>query len=507
MSPSTPLVLARFRLSRRPASGRRTPARLIGTGLLLCLLALSAKSGETDAGLRQLLDSYAQNRQFNGIVLIARDGRILQRVAYGSADRGWDLPNTVDTRARVGSLTKPFTATLVMQLVQEGKLQLHGRLGDYLPDLYGGTPAAAITLAQLLNHSSGLRDLPAVYTDAWWQTQARHSYTPEAFARAWIPGELISEPGSAWRYSNAGYFVLGLIIEKITGASYADNLERRIFAPSGMTSSGLYRSDVTVPRLATGYETRPSGEHVPAMFIDPSVSYAAAGLYTTVDDLYGFDRALRGDRLLDAASRHSMWTNHRNGYGYGWGVEEWKLAGGEAATVMSHTGSIPGYQSFLLRSDRHQAFVAILDNDWQGELVVAMGKDLMEVLLGKPITLAKKSLGDLLLPIAIAQGNDAMVAAHDALGSRRLDYDTSERALNALGYRLLRMQRPAEAVSVLQWNVAQYPNSANAHDSLGEAYRAAGRITEALASYHRSLALDAGNENARKMIAEMQAPR
>ena len=137
---------------------------------------------------------------------------------------------------------------------------------------------------------------------------------------------------------------------------------------------------------------------------------------------------------------------------------------------------------------------------------MTMGKDLMEVLLGKPVTLAKKSLADRLVPIALAQGNPAMVAAYANLGDERRDYDTGERALNALGYRLLRLQRSAEAISVFEWNVKAHPESSNVHDSLGEAYRAAGRTADAVASYRRSLARDPGNANAAKALRELGAP-
>lgn len=479
-------------------------------GLLMCLPALlvagSARAGASPEAIRQLLDSYAQNRQFNGVVLVARDGDVLQRVAYGQADHDWDTPNTTDTRFRIGSLTKPFTATLVMQLVQEGRLRLEGRLGDYLPDLYGDTPAADITLAQLLSHTSGLRDTPGNYDDPWWRTEARRAYAPDAFARAWIPATLEGPPGRAFRYINNGYFLLGLIIERVTGQRYEVNLAERILTPAGMGSSGLYQADARVPRLARGYETRADGQRIPARYIDPSVSYAAAGLYATVDDLYRFDRALRSDRLLGAPARKAMWTARQQGYGYGWNIESWPLAEGGRAEVMLHTGSVPGYQSVLLRSEHGQAFVVILDNDWRGELVMTMGKDLMEVLLGKPVTLAKKSLADRLVPIALAQGNPAMVAAYANLGDERRDYDTGERALNALGYRLLRLQRSAEAISVFEWNVKAHPESSNVHDSLGEAYRAAGRTADAVASYRRSLARDPGNANAAKALRELGAP-
>ena len=487
---------------RRVALAAR--ARLLG----LCAMLLSglASAATCPAALTELIDSYARNRQFNGVVVVASDKHGFCGAAYGAANHDWDTPNALDTRFRIGSLTKPLTATLVMQLVQAGLLRLDDQLGERLPDLYAGTPAAAITIGQLLDHTSGLRDIPGNYNDPWWQGPARHAYTPEAFARAWIPGELDGVPGAAFRYNNNGYFLLGLLIERATGKSYEDNMRQRIFAPLGMHDSGLYKAGLPVARLASGHTTRPDGHRVPAAYIDPSVSWSAAGMYSTVDDLYRFDRALRDGRLLDAASRRRMWTASLSGYGLGWGIEEWPIAAGAHAQVMSHTGSIPGYQSYLLRSDHAGEFVAVLDNDWRGELVVGMGMDLMEVLLGKPVTLAKKSLADLLVPVAVNEGAEAMQVAYTALATRRDEFDFSENAINAMGYKILRLPNPAAAVVAFQWNVSAYPESANTHDSLGDAYRANGQIPQALASYRRALALDPGRPSAAKAIKELEAP-
>ncbi|WP_160330889.1 tetratricopeptide repeat protein [Xanthomonas massiliensis] len=146
----------------------------------------------------------------------------------------------------------------------------------------------------------------------------------------------------------------------------------------------------------------------------------------------------------------------------------------------------------------------ILDNFWQGSLVVAMGKDLMEVLNGKPMQPAQRSLDDLLTPIAYRQGLDAMTAAYEGLGKRADEYDRSERALNALGYKFL-ADKPTIAVRVFQWAVASYPDSANAHDSLGEAYRAVGRLDDARRSYQAALKLDPASKSARAALAELAA--
>lgn len=464
-----------------------------------------ALADTSPAELKRLVDSYAANRGFNGVVLVAQHGRVVYRAAYGLANREWQVPNAADGAFRIGSLTKPFTAILVLQLVQEHKLRLDGTLGEYLPALYADTPAAAVTVAQLLNHTSGLADLPGNYNDPWWQTQARLSFTPEEFARTWIPGKLQTAPGAAWRYNNAGYFLLGLLIEKVTGSSYETNLRQRLLDRAGMQDSGLYRATDIVPRMATGYETRADLSLARPMPIDPTVSFAAAGLYASADDLFRLDRALYGDSLLAQSWRQAMWTDYRSNYGYGWGVEAWPSPSGGTYKVVSHTGSIPGYQSFWLRAEQDQSTVIVLDNYWQGDTVVSLGKDLMEVLHGKPMTPARKSLGDLLVPLALSQGVPGMTKAYAGLGANASQYDVSEKALNALGYRLLRMKHLPEAIVVFQWNAAAHPDSANAHDSLGEAYRADGQREQAIGSYRKAAALAPGNAHVQEVLKELES--
>lgn len=479
---------------------------LAATSAMAIVIGISgqARAAANPAELKQLVDSYAANRDFNGVVLVAQHGRVLYRGAYGLANREWQVPNVGEGVFRIGSLTKPVTAILVMQLVQENRLRLDGTLGEYLPVLYANTPAAPVTVAQLLNHTSGIADLPRSYDDPWWQTQARLSLEPVDFAKAWIPAKLQSAPGTEWRYNNNGYFLLGLIIEKVTGTSYEANLRSRVLDKAGMKDSGLYRANELIPRLATGYQTRPDLSLARPMPIDPSVSFSAAGLYSTVDDLLRLDQALQGDSLLTEPSRQAMWTDHRSGYGYGWEVESWPLPAGGTYKVESHTGSVPGYQSYWLRAEQDQSAVIILDNYWQGETVATLGKDLMAVLHGKPIALAKKNLGDLLVPLALSQGVAGMARAYVGLGTTAGQYDTSEKALNSLGYRLLRMKRMAEAVAVFQWNASAHPESANVHDSLGEAYRANGQRDQAISSYRRAAELAPDDARLRGILKELE---
>ncbi|WP_448661534.1 serine hydrolase [Sphingomonas sp. CJ20] len=482
-------------------------------GVLFALMALlmlptpATAQPSSAATLQALVDSYAANRGFNGTVLIARNGKVLVRSSYGIAHVATGRPNDPALRYRIGSLTKPFTATLVMQLVDQKRLRLDGTLGEYLPDLYRGTPAAPVTVAQLLSHTSGLADVPGRYDDPWWRTSARKAWTPTDFARQWIKPALVEQPGTKWRYNNNGFFLLGLIVERVTGQPYAEALRQRIFAPAGMRSSGVFARDTDPKAFAEGYSVPPGGRPTPPDAINPSVSFSAAGIYATADDLLRFDQALYGTALLSAQPRQTMLSAHSKFYGYGWGVDDYALPGGATLPVVSHTGSVPGYQSYYLRAERNRDCVIILDNFWQGALVSQMGRDLMEVLNGKPMAPARRSLDDALVPAAYTQGPAAMAAAYAALASRQDEYDLSAGAFNALGYRLLRDGRAAAAIQVFLWATERYPQSANGYDSLGEAYRAANDSLSAIRSYQKALALDPTMPSARAALAELQGPK
>jgi CubicO group peptidase (beta-lactamase class C family) len=476
--------------------------------LFICQLtsALSLFARERSPDFRRLVDSYATHRGFNGTVLIARGGKVLFRRSYGQADAQWAVATQPETRYRIGSLSKPLIATLVLQLVEQGHLQLDGTLGAYLPALYAGTPAAPVTVAQLLSHTSGLADVPARYDDIWWHTAARRSYAPLGFAREWITPQLLEQPGTTWRYNNNGFYLLGVLIEHITGQPLAQALQQRLFEPAAMRHSGLYAEQALVPKLARGYTRLPTGELVHPLAIHASVSFAAAGLYTSVDDLFRFDCALYGTRLLQPATRALMLQAHRADYGFGWNVGQWKLPDGRRLPVVSHTGSVPGYQSYYLRSELNQDCVIILDNFWQGSLVVQMGQDLLEVLNGKPLQLAKRSLEEYLAPIAYREGTQAMQTAYQHLLPRAQEYELSESAFNTLGYKFLRAGRTADALLIFTWATQRFPTSANTHDSLGEAYRKAGQFAQARRSYAAALVLDPSSESAKKALKELQEP-
>lgn len=465
-------------------------------------VAAAADTSRVGSQIVETIDGYARNRGFNGVVLVASPDGTIVRQARGQSSLELGTELGPDAAFRVGSLTKPITAVLVLSLVQEGKLRLDGQLGEYLPELYAGTPVSAVTVEQLLAHTSGLKDVPGNYNDPFWKTAARETFTPDAFARAWILPELSGAPGQ-FRYNNNGFYLLGLIVERVTGTPYAEALRRHVFEPAGMTHSGVYDGRTVVPGLVTGYARSDLGVMERPMFIDPTVSYSAAGVYSTAEDLLAFSRALSDERLLPADLKRRMFTDGGREYGLGWGVERWQTGQGDQMAVQTHTGSVPGYQSLFVRAE-DGTVVVILNNFWQGLTVVELGRDLFAVAHGAPARTPKRQLGDLLTPIAARDGVEAMEVAFRAAPTEGdAAYDVSESALNSLGYSLFRKGLKEPAVRVFEWNVAAHPNSANVHDSLGEAYLGMGRRAEARRSYEAALRLDPSSQSARTALAAL----
>lgn len=474
---------------------------LIAAATAFFVSAAPVTAEPSKADLDELLNKYAEDDNFNGTVMIARDGKVITQKSYGFANVELNVRNRPSMTYRVGSVTKPFTATLAMALIEKGQLSLEGTLGEYLPDLYAKTPVADVTLAQLLSHKSGIADVPASFDDPFYQSTVRLSFTPKQFAKEWIKPVLVEQPGTKWRYNNNAFLLVGAIIAEVTGKSFDENMQEHVFAQAGMMSSGFANKDDVIQGLATGYARDADESPKKPLYMDPSVFYAAAGIYTTAEDLLRFDQALYDNKIMSEAQRGVMHAPQVSYYAYGWGVDNWALPDGSKLPVVHHTGSVPGYQSFYIRSERNRDFVFVVSNFWQGSVVTKMGRDLMEVLNGKP----PKKIADLLLPALENGGLPAMIAAYEGLGEGLRQYDVSENAMNRLGYKLLGDKNLAAAITIFEWNVVTYPESANTHDSLGEAYSAANQNAKALLSYRRALEIEPDSDSAITNIAELEA--
>ncbi len=474
---------------------------------LLATLALPAGLDAQSPSRRidELVRAYHEQSRFHGAVLVAHKGRVLYRKGFGWANAEWQARNTPATRFRIGSVTKQFTAMLVLMLAEEGKLRLDGSIRDYLPE-YPAAQGDRVTVHQLLTHTSGIPSytgLPGFMADV-----SRNPSTPAEFVHRFDTLPLEFPPGHEFRYNNSGYFLLGVIIERLEGEPYDRVLRRRILEPLGLHETGYDWSADIIPQRASAYRQTLGGlRH--AEYLDMSLPYAAGSMYSTVEDLWRWNQALAAGKLLSAESYRLMETGHvRAGpgsYGYGWFVERVERGPGQdSATAIWHTGGINGFAAMNYRIPQDGIAIIWLDNSSQG---APLHDRIREILYGLPYELPRPSIARALLPLIRNEGAEAGIRKYRELrAGAPAAFDFREPELNTLGYALLRGGRVADAVAVFALNVEMYPAGSNTYDSLGEAYLAAGDTALARANYRRSLELNPQNGNAAGILRRI-APR
>ena len=351
----------------------------------VCILAGAITSGaqEKDEAaargrLEQIASSYAPNNAFMGTVLVVEGDRVLLDKGYGMASLEWQVPNTPEAKFRLGSLTKQFTATLILLLQQDGKLNVNDPVSKYLAD----TPSAwaNITLANLLGHTSGIPSFTGFKEFSTWSMSP---HTPAEEIALFRDKPLDFEPGSKFVYSNSNFIVLGAVIEKVSGKKYADLLRQRIFDPLGMKDSGLDSDELVLPKRASGYHPGGHGIEV-ARSESMSIPWSAGAIYSTTGDLFKWEHGLFGGKILNADSLKLMTTPGKGDYGLGVFIEN-----RDGVRVVSHGGGIEGFNTYLAYAPERQIAVVVLSNV-NGAAPDTMGGQLMDTALGKPVVLASE---------------------------------------------------------------------------------------------------------------------
>lgn len=476
-------------------------AKSLALLLLIFITANSSFAQQTATQIDELMKKYYDYGQFNGAILVAEKGKVVYAKGLGLANMEWSMPNQPDTKFRIGSITKQFTATLILQLVEEGKLKLDGKITDYLTD-YRKDTGDRVTIHHLLNHTSGI---PSYTSRPDFRTAImRNPYKITDFVKQLTSGDLEFEPGSKFSYNNSGYVLLGAIIEKVTGKSYETVLTERILKPLGMTNSGYDSTSPLLPKRASGYEKRPSG-YVNAPYLDMSLPYAAGSIYSTVEDLYKWDQALHEGKILSAESRKLMFTPGLSNYGYGIRITDETIGKSELKTkIIGHGGGINGFNSLLTRAVDKGQTVVILDNVGQGRRHGQITTSIIGIMNGQPYDPPKQSIAEVLYPIA-EKDVAAAVAEYRKLKATKADsYDFAENELQTLGYQLVGLKRLKDAAEIFKLNVEMFPKSSNSYDSLGETYLELGEKDLALTSYKKAIELNPANANAVRIVNKLE---
>ena len=323
----------------------------------------------------ELVDGHMKANGFSGAVLLAKEGKPLVAKGYGYANIEWQIPNTTSTKFRIGSITKQFTSMLVMQLREQGKIKLEDSMCVYVAPC----PEAwkPVTIHHLLTHTSGIPTYTGIA--AWREVNMMPKTTDQiiAFFRdlplQWAPGE-------KYAYNNSGYFLLGVIIEKITGRKYEQALQEMILKPLGLSDTGYDWSKTILPRRAAGYTGIGRAlANTPAL--DMQHPYAAGSLYSTVEDLLKWDQALYTTALLPDAARQLMWTPFRENYAYGWIVVEPTATAFGGHRRVLHGGGINGFSAMIVRLPESRMTVIVLTNN-DSASASTVARDIMAIYYG-----------------------------------------------------------------------------------------------------------------------------
>jgi D-alanyl-D-alanine carboxypeptidase len=330
--------------------------------ILIFSTSVTAIADEVDS----YVESQMRNLRIPGISLsIVRDGHIIKEQGYGLANIESKSAATPQTVYEIGSMTKQFTASAVMMLVEEGKISLDDKITKYFPD----APVAwnRVSVRHLLNHTSGIQNHVAVpgYLDIF-----KTSITSKTFPSL---NELLKEfyklpmefqPDDSWAYDNTGYYLLGIIVEKAGGESYWKFVDERIFKPLGMKATRSTDPRPIVPNRASGYEwVQGAFENRPVLA--PFIAFSAGSILSNVEDMAKWDAALYSEKLLKTSSLERMWSpaKSREGatlpfsYGFGWFIENY-----HGHRLIHHSGGTPGFSSVIHRFADDKLTIIILSN-------------------------------------------------------------------------------------------------------------------------------------------------
>jgi CubicO group peptidase (beta-lactamase class C family) len=427
----------------------------------------SARNSDAET-IRRMLTRLHDNGEFTGTVLVARAGVPVFRDTIA---RTADAARELAAPSNVASLAKAFTAMAVMMLAEQGKVKYDDPIDKHLPDLTDAAPG--ITIRHLLTHTSGIPDVGDLGIDR-----------PNLLERDVVDAirahhTRLARAGLRYRYSNAGYVLLAMVVERVSGHAFDDFLRTKVFDPLAMN------------------QTRPVALRL------NGATKGDGGIASTVDDLLKWDQALTAGKLVGAKTLAEALVPPRVEEGTSTYAFGWNVAQRNGDTLVWHTGNSGDRRAFLGRRIGDRITVIILTQGDSRRLEIADA--IVDILHHRPFTPPRLSVARKMLAIVDSKGVDGAIALYHQLKTAEPNgYDFSESELNGVGYALLGRRDTAGAIRVFELNAQQFPKSSNVFDSLGEALAAAGRRDDAVKAYSRAVELDPSNVNAQTMLNKLK---
>lgn len=358
--------------------------------LFIALFALqlttltNAQQAKTTGGkIDEYLTAAADLQRFNGTILIAQKGTVLLQKGYGWRNKSAKIPNDTNSIFQLGSITKTFTGAAIMQLQEEKKLSVKDKLSNYFPDYPNGDQ---ITLENLFLHNSGIYDFKAILygSDSAKLTQP---VTKEWMLAQFRDKPLTTKPGGEVHYTNSGYYLLGLIIEKVTGKPFESVIRDRFITPLHLMQTGFDFRNLKNAGKTTGYTYWKDSVLIATPVIDSTVAYAAGGMYSSVGDLYRWAQAILSRQILKPESWAATFNPPNKGnWGYGWGINYFA----KNKKLVFQNGNLPGFATFFVlipEDDIVMIMLANIDDTSDMTTLEPMLKDLFFITYGMPYQL------------------------------------------------------------------------------------------------------------------------
>jgi len=347
--------------------------RVLSIVFAVCFSPTLFAQETTGEKIDKLIKGYTETGKFNGSALVASRDKILLEKGYGYKNFRDSTLNDSSTVFQIASVTKQFTSTVILKLVELNKLALTDKLNKYYPDFPKGE---SISIENLLTHTSGIFD---------WTNSINFFPKNEQSLIGFLKTKALDfSPGTSWRYSNSNYSLLGYIIQKASGMSYEKAVREYIFNPLKMTHSGFDFKNLSGNKKATGYSTFSDSSKTEGIVYDSVAPFAAGEIYSTVGDLYKWHKGLQSYKIINKASLERAYTPVKSHYGYGWIIDSLFTR-----RITSHSGNISGFSSNLARITEDNIFVVLLNNK-EGSGLEAITNNIFAILYNQSYSMPVK---------------------------------------------------------------------------------------------------------------------
>jgi CubicO group peptidase (beta-lactamase class C family) len=531
--------------------------KLINTFVLKALVCisilLSTFSSYGQNSVESLMALYAEEGQhnriespFNGVMLVTKNGKVLLKKAYGFSDKEKNINLTTDSRFLIGSVTKQFTAMLVLQQVESGAIALDKTINDYLP-YFPKDKGKELTIHRLLSHTSGLPHYEGLRRlNIPLDKFREEAITVKSYAQLIGKMDLINEPGTQFYYSSMNYILLGAILEQVSGQSFSQLIQEKIAKPLKLKNTGFADNDYVDKHVAKGYIFKEGGffesllfdkkgEYKKSRFRHQSNAYSTGGMHSTIDDLYLWSQAIKQHKILSKEMTDKMFTANLGGYGYGWFVNhENMIRFNPSIQLLSHGGSLEGYSSNValykdgttviylanvapvgsirLTMNMHLAAQNIEVDEFKRDIILPNVNDGLAGFLeaggipalrayfqeissraGYQLIMSEWTYQELIKLYLLA---DDLVQA-EIFFNEMLSHHTTpnKRWLNTIGYDFLEEDAFELAIKSFKINRLNHQYSASAFDGLGDAYRESGQFNLAKKNYSQAVKLAKSNQS------------